>query len=82
MPLPRRFETYKGFTINPQSIQIGDPNGRHARWSIGGTICRENDSTASEEDFHEKGQFAASHEEALDRAISFAKQLIDARESA
>jgi hypothetical protein len=79
MLIPSRFETYRGFVITPQPVEIHEPSGRHARWSIGGSIRREGDSESAEEDFHDKGRFAASHDEAIEKAIAFAEQLIDAR---
>lgn len=79
MPVPSRFETYRGFVITPHPAEIYEPSRGHARWSIGGSIRREGDFDSAEEDFNDKGRFAASHDEAIEKSIAFAEQLIDAR---
>lgn len=74
MALPSRFETYKGFVITADSVEIG------GKWTVGGYIRTQADAS-SEEMFRDKRSFAKSHEEALELSIAFGKQLIDSRES-
>ena len=70
MPLPERFESYKGFTISPYSVAIGE------RWTIGAFIRGEGTATP-ERSVQDKEQFAKSNSEAIDLSIAFAKRIID-----
>ncbi len=74
MPLPKRFESYKRVLITPHSVEM-----RPGKWTIGGVIRPENDSSAAEESFHDKGYFAASHDEAIEKAMVYGKRLVDDR---
>lgn len=74
MPLPTRFESYRGFVITPYSV--GAENGR---WTIGAFIRVEVDSSAAEESCHDKGHFAASHDEAIKLGMAYGKKVIDDR---
>jgi hypothetical protein len=80
MPLPSRFESYKGFVIHPFSAEFDDGSGSKAqkRWTIGGSFHPENDPSA-EEPFRDRTRLAPSHDEAIDLALEYGKRLIDAR---
>ena len=82
MSLPNRYESYKGFVITPFTVQTNDPIHKSAPWSVSGGFRPADSPSFDEESFNENGQFAATADEALEKAIAYAKRLIDARQAA
>ena len=71
MPLPERFESYKGYLIRPFSMELNE------RWTVGAFI-RSTVEGSAERSFQDKGKFAASHDEAIGLSIAFGKSVVDA----
>ena len=78
MPLPKRFESYRGFVIYPDPFEFEDYALGPRKWVIAGYLHPESDPSA-EERFQDRGKHAGSYDEAVEMAIAYGKRLVDAR---
>ena len=79
MPLPARFESYKDFVIIPMSVEVDSVEMDSIKWTIGGFIRPRDAKSESEESFLQRGNFALTHDDAIERAMVYGKKLINDR---